>query len=48
VDGQKSAEISTPFQLTWRLSAGAHRVDVEAGGVQSAPVTFDVLGPPTL
>ena len=48
VDGQKSAEISPPFQLTWRLSAGAHRVDVEAGGVQSAPVTFDVLGPPTL
>jgi len=45
IDGQKSAEIPPPFRLPWRLSPGAHTVEVESAGMRSAPVTFRVRAP---
>lgn len=43
VDGRPSAVIGPPFRLAWRLSPGAHAVEVEARGARSLPVTFRVV-----
>jgi penicillin-binding protein 1C len=45
IDGQKSAEIRSPFRLPWRLSPGAHQVEIEADGIRSAAVGFQVSAP---
>jgi penicillin-binding protein 1C len=45
IDGQKSAEIAAPFRLPWRLSPGAHRVEVEADGMHSGAIHFRVNAP---
>jgi penicillin-binding protein 1C len=45
IDGQKSAEIPPPFRLPWRLSPGAHQVEIEAAGIRSTAIHFQVTTP---
>jgi penicillin-binding protein 1C len=45
IDGQKSAEIPPPFRLPWRLSPGSHQVEIEAAGLRSAAIHFQVTAP---
>jgi penicillin-binding protein 1C len=45
IDGRATTELGAPFRLPWRLTPGMHRVQVEANGVLSAPVTFHVTSP---
>jgi len=42
VDGQLQPTQRPPLRLPWRLSPGAHRVEVETAGVRSRAVTFEV------
>ena len=42
IDGRPSREIAPPLRLPWLLSPGSHRVEVEAAGLRSAAISFDV------
>jgi len=45
IDGQRGAELRPPFRQPWRLTPGAHQLQVEASGVRSAVVGFQVATP---
>ncbi len=45
IDGHPTAELSAPFHLPWRLSPGTHQVQVDAAGMRSVPVAFQVTAP---
>lgn len=45
VDGRPSAPLRAPFRLPWRLTPGEHRVEVEADGLRSSQVSFQVNAP---
>jgi penicillin-binding protein 1C len=45
VDGRAQNEQGPPFRLPWPLRAGSHRLEVEAGGLRSRVVTFEVTAP---
>lgn len=42
IDGQAQPEQTPPFRLPWRLRAGTHQLQVEAGGARSRAVEFEV------
>jgi penicillin-binding protein 1C len=42
VDGSPVAKVAWPYRADWPLAPGRHEVAVAAGGVRSAPVTFEV------
>jgi penicillin-binding protein 1C len=42
IDGRAAPEQGPPFRRPWRLTPGEHRVWLEAGGVQSPSVSFEV------
>lgn len=42
IDGQRGAELAAPFRQPWRLAPGKHEIQVEAAGVRSSAVAFQV------
>jgi penicillin-binding protein 1C len=42
VDGRPSPELAPPFRWAWALAPGRHLVEVEADGVRTQSVRFDV------
>jgi membrane carboxypeptidase/penicillin-binding protein PbpC len=48
VDGQPRAEQAPPFSLPWRLQPGRHTLVVEARGVRSDTIEFEVASPVAL
>jgi penicillin-binding protein 1C len=45
IDAQPTAELRAPFRLPWRLSPGRHQLQVEANGVRSRALAFEVAAP---
>ena len=45
IDGHKSPEMPPPFRLPWRLAPGAHQVEIEAAGLRSPAIHFQVTAP---
>jgi penicillin-binding protein 1C len=45
IDAQPTAELGAPFRLPWRLTPGRHQLQVEADGVRSRMLSFEVSAP---
>jgi penicillin-binding protein 1C len=45
VDGRASAALAPPFRQPWRLAPGPHQLEVEAAGLRSAVISFQVASP---